>query len=86
MTIEIPDDLARELAQAAAAQHKTVAELALDRLRSGAHPAGSPHAILQMLRRLPHPSKAAIDDLETAIAAARLPVSDQDPFGREPEH
>ena len=67
----------------AAAQHKTVAELALDRLRSGAHPAGSPQAILEMLRGLPHPSPAAVDDLEAAIAAARLPVSDQDPFERQ---
>jgi hypothetical protein len=85
MTIDIPDDLARELAQAAAAQRKSIGELALDRLRSGAGPKESPQALLEMLRRLRHPSAAAVDDLEAAIAAAQVPVSDRDPFERLPE-
>ena len=82
MTIDIPDDLAQELARAAAAQRKSIVELALDRLRSGGGPKESPHALLDMLRRLPHPSPAAVDDLEAAIAAGQIPVSDHDPFER----
>jgi hypothetical protein len=85
MTIEIPDDLARELTRLAAAQRKSVVEVALDWLRPGTKPADSPQAILEMLRRLPHPSPAAVDDLEAAIAAAQLPVSDRDPFERRSE-
>jgi hypothetical protein len=74
MTIQIPDDLARSLRGIAAAQQKTVEQLALDSLRSLFDKASSPAAVLRAIRELPHPSVAAIDDLDAAIAAARLPV------------
>jgi hypothetical protein len=40
----------------------------------------SPQAILRSLRNLPHPSPAAVDDLDATIAAARLPMNDDGAF------
>jgi hypothetical protein len=84
MTIQIPDDLARGLEGIAAAQQKSVEQVALESLRSLFDRASSPEAVLRAVRRLPHPSAAAVDDLEAAIAAARLPVRDQGAFDRWP--
>jgi hypothetical protein len=80
MTIQIPDELARGLAGIAAAQRKTVEQLALDSLRLLFDEASSPEALLRSIRRLPHPSAAAVDDLEAAILSARLPVRDEGAF------
>jgi hypothetical protein len=66
----------------AAAQSKSVEQVALESLRSLFDQASSPEAVLRSVRRLPHPSDAAVDDLEAAIAAARLPVHDQGAFDR----
>ena len=77
MTIHIPDDLAHGLEGIAAAQQKSVEQVALDGLRSLFDKATSAEVVLRALRRLPHPSAAAVDDLEAAIAAARLPVRNQ---------
>ena len=85
MTIDIPDDLARDLEGIAAAQQKSVEEVALERLRSLTDSASSPQSVLRAIRRLPHPSSLAVDDLEAAIAAARLPVRDDGPFDRWPQ-
>jgi hypothetical protein len=85
MKIEIPDDLARELAGIAAAEQKTVEELALESLRSLSDGASSPQAILRHIRELPHPSASAVDELEAAIAASRLPVREDGPFDRRPQ-
>ena len=82
MTIQIPDDLARELEGIAASQKKSVEQLALERLRSLFGDASSPGAILRAVRELPHPSSAAVDDLDAAIASARLPVRDEGAFDR----
>ena len=84
MTIQIPDDLARGLEGLAAAQRKSVEQLALERLRSLLDAASSPEAVLRAVRELPHPSSSAVDDLDAAIAAARLPVRDQGAFDRWP--
>ena len=84
MTIQIPDDLARGLEGIAAAQHKSVEQVALDSLRSLFDRATSPRVVLRAVRDLPHPSAAAVDDLEAVIAAARLPVGDQGAFDRWP--
>jgi len=84
MTIQIPDELARSLEAIAAAQQKSVEQLALESLRSLFDQASSPEAILRAVRRMPHPSAAAVDDLEASIAAARLPVRDQGAFDRRP--
>ncbi len=80
MTIQIPDDLARGLAGIAAAQKKSVEQLALERLRSLFDDASSPAAVLRAIRELPHPSFSAEDDLDVAIAAARPPVRDKRHF------
>jgi hypothetical protein len=80
MTIQIPDDLARGLEEVAAAQKRSVEEVALERLRSLLDKATSPQAVLRALRELPHPSASAVDDLDAAIAASRLPVHDRGVF------
>ena len=85
LIIEVPDDLARSLEQIAAAQGKSVQQLALERLSSlveaGPEPRpGSPAAILRAMRELPHPSAAAVDALDAAIAAGRLPIGASDLF------
>ena len=84
MTIQIPDDLARGLEGIAASQKKSVEQLALERLRSLFDDASSPGAVLRAVRELPHPSSSAVDDLDAAIAAARLPVRDEGAFDRLP--
>jgi hypothetical protein len=85
VTIQIPDDLARGLEGIAAAQRKTVEQVALESLLSLFDKSSSPEAVLRSVRGLPHPSPAAVDDLEAAIADARLPVSDEGAFERRPE-
>jgi hypothetical protein len=82
MTIQIPDDLARGLEGIAAAQQKSVEQVALESLLSLFERATSPEVVLRAVRQLPHPSAGAVDDLEAAIAAARLPVLDQGAFDR----
>jgi hypothetical protein len=84
MTIQIPDDLARGLEGIAAAQPKSVEQVALESLRSFFDQASSPQVVLRAVRKLSHPSAAAVDDLEAAIAAAQLPVRDQGAFDRLP--
>src|SRR5262249_11045543 len=69
MTIQVPDDLARDLERIAATQKKTVEQVTLERLRSLFDAAKSPEAVLRAVRDLPHPSSSAVDDLEAAIAA-----------------
>ena len=82
MTIQIPDDLARSLERVAAAQQKSVEQLALERLRSLLDRPTSPQSVLRTIQALPHPSPSAVDDLDAAIAAARLPVRGHGPFDR----
>jgi len=84
MTIQIPDDLARGLEGVAAAQQKSVEQVAVDSLRSLYDRATSPEAVLRAVRNLPHPTSPAVDDLEAAIIAGRLPVRDQGAFDRWP--
>jgi len=84
MTIQIPDDLARGLEGIATAQRKSVEQVAVESLRQLFERRSSPAAILRSIRQLPHPSVAAVDDLEAAILAGRLPVDDQGAFdGRQ---
>ncbi len=82
MTIRIPDDLARGLEGIAAAQRKSVEELAVERLRSLFDRPTSPASVLRTIQALPPPSQLAVDDLDSAIAAARLPVRDRGAFDR----
>jgi len=85
LTIEMPDDLARTLAGIAAAQHKTLQELAVERLRllvdvSLDPPAGSPAAVLRAMREPPHLSVSDVAELEEAIAHGSVPARARDPF------
>jgi hypothetical protein len=80
MTIQIPYDLAHGLEGIAAAQHKSVEQVAVESLRSLVTRSGSPEVLLRAFRELRHPSAAALDDLEAAIAAGRLPVRDEGIF------
>jgi hypothetical protein len=82
MTIQIPDDLARGLEGIAAAEQKSVQQLAVERLRSLLDRTTSPKSLLRTLQGLPHPSPAAVDDLDAAIAGSRLPVRDYGVFDR----
>jgi hypothetical protein len=84
MTIQIPDDLARGLEGVAAAQKKTIEQLAVERLRTLLERPSAPQTVLRTIRALPHPSSGAVDDLEAAIAASRLPVRDQGVFDNVP--
>jgi hypothetical protein len=80
MTIQIPDDLARGLENIAALQRKTVEQVAVENLRLLFDKADSPAVVLRSVRNLPHPSAAAVDDMDAAIKSARLLVRDTDTF------
>jgi hypothetical protein len=89
LIIEIPDDLVRSLEGIAAAQRKSIQQLALESLSSlvEAVPesgAGSPASVLRVMREPPHPSSADVDELDAAITAGRLPVRTRDLFGTDP--
>jgi hypothetical protein len=76
MTIQIPDDLAHGLEQIAAIQRKSVEQVAVERLRTSfKDDPGSPAAVLRLLRELPHPSPEAVDEMEAAIEAGRVPAN-----------
>jgi hypothetical protein len=83
LMIEMPDDLACSLERIAAAQHKSIQELAIERIRSlvEANPensGGSAGAVLQAMLDPPHPSASDVDDFDSAIKAGRLPISPRD--------
>jgi hypothetical protein len=80
VTIQIPDDLTRGLEGLAAMQKKTVEQVAVEGLRLLFKESDSPADLLQSLLSLPHPSPAAVDDMEAAIVAAQLPVRDLESF------
>ena len=85
LTIEMPDDLASTLEAIAAAQHKSVQQLAIERLSSlqegsSGDRAGSPAAVLQAMQEPPHLSAVVVDELDAAIAAGRLAVQARDLF------
>ncbi len=85
MTIQIPDDLARGLERVAELQRKSIEQIAVESLRHLFDHKGSPEAILRVVRSLPHPSAAAVDDLEAAIVSARLLVRDPGKFDELPQ-
>jgi hypothetical protein len=85
LIIDMPDDLARSLEGIAAAQHMTVEQLAVGRLRSLVEtsvepPAGSAAALLKVMGQPPHPSASDVAELEEAIATVRMPIQARDPF------
>jgi hypothetical protein len=85
LKIEMPDDLARRLERIAAAQLKSIQELAIERIRSlvesnPENSEGSAGAVLQAMLDPPHPSASDVDDLDAAIKAGRLPIRPRDLF------
>ena len=85
LIIEVPDDLARRLEGIAAAQNKSIQQLAVERLRSLVessleHRAGSAAAVFQAMQEPPHLSDSDVDELDAAIAGGRLPVQTRDLF------
>ena len=85
LIIEMPDDLARSLEGIAAAQHKSVQQLAVERLRSFVEeipkrPPGSADALLRAMLEPPHLGVSDVADLDAAIAAGRIPIQARDLF------
>ena len=85
LIIEVPDHLVRSLAGIAAAQRKSVQQLALEQLSSLVEAdsgvrAGSPAAVLRVMQESPHLSSADVDELDAVIAAGRLPIRARDLF------
>ena len=85
LIIGMPDDIARSLEGIAAAQHRTVQELAVERLCSLVEanpeaPAGSAAAVLRAMKESPHPSASDVEALEAAIATGRVPAHTRDVF------
>jgi hypothetical protein len=85
LNIEMPDDLVRSLEAIAAAQRKSIHQLALERLISlvediPERSAGSPAAVLRAMQEPPHPTASDIDELDAVIAAGRLPIRTRDLF------
>lgn len=86
LTIEMPDELARDLEGIAAAQRKSVAQLALERLRSFISElhAGSPESVLRAMHEPPHLSAEDVAELDAAISGGRLAVQAGDLFSVDP--
>jgi hypothetical protein len=80
MTIRLPEDVAKRLEQVAMAQQKSMEQVAVERLRSVLENPASPQSLLSTIRALPHPSRVAVEDLEAAIVAGRLPVRQSNAF------
>ena len=85
LIVEMPDELVRSLEGIAAAQRKSVQQLALEWLSSLVEVipeplAGSPAAVLRTMQESPHPSVADVDELDAAMAAGRLPIRTRDLF------
>lgn len=69
----------------AAAQRKSIQELALERLSSLVEVipvprAGSPAAVLRVMQEPPHPDLADVEELDAVITAGRLPIRTRDLF------
>jgi len=85
LNLEVPDDLARTLAGIAAAQHKSIQQLAIERLSSLVEVSpergvASAAAVLQAMNEPPHLSGSDVDQLEAAIADGRLPIRTRELF------
>jgi hypothetical protein len=89
LNIEVPDHLVRSLEGIAAAQRKSIQQLALERLSSLVEVvpearAGSPTAVLRAMQEPPYPSSADVDELDAAILAGRLTIRTRDLFSPDP--
>jgi len=85
LTIRMPDDLVLRLEAVAAAQRKSIQELALEQLSSlvgidSGPRLGSPAVVLQEMREAPHLSVSDVEELDKAIMCSRLPIRTRDLF------
>ncbi len=85
LVIEMPDDFVRSLQRIAAAEHKSVQQLAIEKLSSlvdasHEHRTGSAATVLRAMREPPHLTASDVDELDAAIHAGRLPVQTHDLF------
>src|ERR1035441_7608026 len=79
LNIEVPEYVVRSLEGIAAAQRKSIQQLAQERLSSLVEVvpkarAGSPTAVLRAMQEPPHPSSADVDELDAAMLVGRLPI------------
>ncbi len=82
LTLEISETLAQRLENLAAAQNKSVEQVALEHLRSLDVTPGLPSSILRAVKQPPHLSSSTVDELEAAIRDSRLAVQEQGAFGK----
>jgi plasmid stability protein len=85
LIIELPDDLARSLQGIAAANHKSLQQLAIEGLRSLVHdtsgyPSGSAAAVLRAAQEAPHPTASDMDEFDAILAGSRLSVQSPELF------
>ncbi len=75
LTIELPDDLARQIENIAGGQNKSVQDFVLDGLRSRIPVKGSPAAILAALQRARGVDLSIVDRMESIIRESRVSSS-----------
>jgi predicted transcriptional regulator len=80
ITIEVPDDLVRRLEALAKAEDKSMSQVVLEHLRPAVEPVSSPQAILLAMAQLSDVDPSAVDEMNAAIAAGQLAMSDKNPF------
>ncbi|NOT59949.1 MAG: hypothetical protein HOP19_06950 [Acidobacteria bacterium] len=90
LTIELPINVAQQLATLAAQQQKSVEALAVEKLAASLDPLptyerGSPAAILQAMDSLPRLNAEDADEMERLINEGRLPISEVGIFDDEIE-
>jgi len=79
LILELPDEVIRGLEGIAPIQHKSVQQLAVERLSSRVVAApdlqpGAPASLLIGMRESPRLDTIGVDEIDAAIAAGRLPV------------
>lgn len=73
MTIEIPDELVKDLEPVMAARKATLAELALQSLEALRPARLTTSEAIAIWQSLPHAGDDAVDELERAIEEGKLP-------------
>ncbi len=74
ITLEISADLAHHLRHLAVEEHKSVEQVAAEKLSLLIPAPGSPQALLQALREMPKLEPGDVDALEEEIRKGRLPA------------
>lgn len=80
LNLEIPEELIMLLRDRALAQNKSMEQMAIDELLSSFAPSGTPKAVLRVIDGIGPVDPRTVDELESAIAAARLGESSAERF------